>query len=202
MQFYCIGGGGGGPKTSQYLVWSPFASRSTTHLLRTSPVFKKQHFPPSCPIIQAYIWSVSLLCILLISLACQRRCAHLAGRSDFKQLWKHSYERDPQAYMEHIMIWGYYRHERVTSFFLVVFTKVYGHLTTEAHMQMHGNEWALNKWKTNKQVQGNSNKHENSNLRIIGYRMASAVCRWLVRPLSLAVCGKRWDFPIVPILML
>ncbi len=31
MQFYCIGGG---PKTSQYLVWPPFASRSATHLLR------------------------------------------------------------------------------------------------------------------------------------------------------------------------
>ncbi len=26
--------GGGGPKTSQYLVWPPFASRSATHLLR------------------------------------------------------------------------------------------------------------------------------------------------------------------------
>ncbi len=43
MQFYCIvcvcvcvGGGGGalgGPETSQYLVWPPFASRSATHLL-------------------------------------------------------------------------------------------------------------------------------------------------------------------------
>ncbi len=29
--FYCIGGGG--PKTSQYLVWPPYASRSATHLL-------------------------------------------------------------------------------------------------------------------------------------------------------------------------
>ncbi len=35
MQFYCIGGIRGGPKTSQYLVWSPFASHSATHLLRT-----------------------------------------------------------------------------------------------------------------------------------------------------------------------
>ncbi len=35
MRFYCIGGGGpGGPKTSQCLVWPPFASRSATHLLR------------------------------------------------------------------------------------------------------------------------------------------------------------------------
>ncbi len=35
MQFYCIGGvRGGGPKTSQYLVWPPFALRSATHLLR------------------------------------------------------------------------------------------------------------------------------------------------------------------------
>ncbi len=34
MQFYCIWGGPGGPKTSQYLVWPPFASRSATHLLR------------------------------------------------------------------------------------------------------------------------------------------------------------------------
>ncbi len=33
MQFYCIGGVQGGPKTSQYLVWSPFALRSSTHLL-------------------------------------------------------------------------------------------------------------------------------------------------------------------------
>ncbi len=32
MQFYCIGGGGG-PKTSQYLAWPPFASHSATHLL-------------------------------------------------------------------------------------------------------------------------------------------------------------------------
>ncbi len=31
MQFYCIGGG---PKTSPYLVWPPFASRSATPLLR------------------------------------------------------------------------------------------------------------------------------------------------------------------------
>ncbi len=30
MQFYCIGGG---PKTSQYLVWPLFASHSATHLL-------------------------------------------------------------------------------------------------------------------------------------------------------------------------
>ncbi len=34
MQFYCIGGVRGGPKSSQYLVWPPFASRSATHLLR------------------------------------------------------------------------------------------------------------------------------------------------------------------------
>ncbi len=33
MQFYCIGGGPGGPKTSQYLVWPPFASCSATHRL-------------------------------------------------------------------------------------------------------------------------------------------------------------------------
>ncbi len=35
MQFYCIGGSGGpgGPKTSQYLVWPPFASCSATRLL-------------------------------------------------------------------------------------------------------------------------------------------------------------------------
>ncbi len=31
MQFYCIGGGGGGiRKSSQYLMWPPFASRSAT----------------------------------------------------------------------------------------------------------------------------------------------------------------------------
>jgi len=90
----------------------------------------------------------------------------------------------------------------VTSFSLVVCTRIYGHLTTDARMQMHGNAWALNKWKTNKQTQGNRNKHENSNLQIIGCRMAPAVCRWLVRPLSLAVCGKRWDFPMVFIVML
>ncbi len=35
MQFYCIGGiRGGGPKTSQHLVWLPFASYSAAHLLR------------------------------------------------------------------------------------------------------------------------------------------------------------------------
>ncbi len=34
MQFYCNGGGvPRGPKTSQYLVWPPFASLSATHLL-------------------------------------------------------------------------------------------------------------------------------------------------------------------------
>ncbi len=33
MQFYCIWGVWGGPKTSQYLEWPPFASRSATHLL-------------------------------------------------------------------------------------------------------------------------------------------------------------------------
>ncbi len=32
MQFYCIGVVQGGPKTSQYLVWPPFASSSATHL--------------------------------------------------------------------------------------------------------------------------------------------------------------------------
>ncbi len=32
--FTVLGGSGGGPKTSQYLVWPPFASRSATHLLR------------------------------------------------------------------------------------------------------------------------------------------------------------------------
>lgn len=90
----------------------------------------------------------------------------------------------------------------VTSFSLVVRTRIYGHLITDARMQIHGNAWALNKWKTNKQTQGNTNKHENSNLQIIGWRMAPAVCRWLVWPLSLAVCGKRWDFPMVSIVML
>ncbi len=34
MQFYCIGGGGGGQKINPYLEWPPFASRSATHLLR------------------------------------------------------------------------------------------------------------------------------------------------------------------------
>ncbi len=33
MQFYCIEGVWGGPKTSQYLVWPPFASCSATHRL-------------------------------------------------------------------------------------------------------------------------------------------------------------------------
>ncbi len=32
--FTVLGGVRGGPKTSQYLVWPPFASRSATHLLR------------------------------------------------------------------------------------------------------------------------------------------------------------------------